>query len=372
MLYNPHKKITFFFLGLSFLIFALTFVFFITRQAKMIILVEPRPERSLFEKVIRLPRDFNGQIINIKADHQQRFSAKASVEVESVAKGEVEIFNNSNQNLNLIKTTRFLSPTNLLFRLEEKVFVPAKGKSTAKVYADKVGAEYEIEPTRFTLPGLSEPTHSQVYAVSKEKMKGGVEKIGKITEQDINEAKITFEKSLQDKANKLLEEKVKEKNISLVEWKLLRVKEDLKTETDAKPGEAMGEFTFKGSLTVIVISYNENDLLNLITKYANESLAADQKLKTVETNTLKVELKKISDDNQSADLNISLKIVTLIKDNSSIFDLEKLQKIQPAEIKNFLEQYKEIESVKIKFNPFWKTKTPDQKESIEIKIYESK
>lgn len=372
MLYNPQKKIAFFFIALSSLTFLLAFIFFISREAKMIVIVEPRPERSLFEKSIRLPRDFKGEIINIDAEVEQNFSPKTIVETESVVKGEVEIFNNSNQNLNLIKTTRFLSLNNLLFRLEEKTFVPSKGSAVAKVYADKSGAEYEIEPTRFTLPGLTEPTHSQVYATSKEKMKGGVEKMGKITEQDIADAKTAIEASARDKANKMLEEKIKVENINLVEWKLLRIKEDLSVTTEAKAGDEKGEFPVKGILKIVVLGYNENDLLNLMTKYASESLADDQKLKTIEADTLKVELKKLNEDNQSADLNTSIKIVTLIKENSNIFNLEKLQKMQPLEINNFLEQYKEIESVKIKFNPFWKTKTPDKKESIEIKIYEPK
>lgn len=372
MFYNPHKKIAVFFLGLSAIIFAMTLIFFITREGKMIILVEARPERSLFEKVVRTPRDFNGEIINIALSDQQTFSPKVNIEVESVAKGQVEIFNNSNQSLNLIKTTRFLSANNVLFHLSDKTFVPAKGKITANVYADKIGAAYEIGPTRFTLPGLTEPTKSQVYAESKEKMKGGLEKIGRITEQDITDAKTTVENSLKEKANKSLEDKIKEKNISLVDWKFLRIKEDSSIETDAKTGEDKGEFTVNGSLKIIVLSYNERDLMNLITKYTTESLSQDKKLSTVEANTLKVELRELKTDNQTADLNISVKIITLIKENSDIFDLEKLQKMQPQEIKNFLEQYKEIESVNIKFNPFWKTKTPDKKELIQIKIYEPK
>jgi len=372
MFYNPHKKIAVFFLGLSILVFAMTLIFFITREGNMMLNVEPRPERFLFEKIIRTPRDFNSEIINITLSDQQTFSPKVNVEVESVAKGQVEIFNNSTQSLNLIKTTRFLSANNILFRLSDKVFVPAKGKTIANVYADKTGATYEIEPTRFTLPGLTEPTKSQVYAESKEKMKGGLEKLGRITEQDITDAKTTIENLLKEKANKSLGDKIKEKNISLVDWKFLRLKENSLIETDAKAGEDKGEFTIKGSSKIIVLSYNERDLLNLITKYAAESLPTDKKLSMVEANTLKVELKELKNDDQTADLNISVKTITLLKENSDIFDLEKLQKMQPSEIKNFLEQYKEIESVNIKFNPFWKTKTPDRKELIQIKIYEPK
>jgi len=370
MFYTPHKKIALFFLSLIILLFITTLFFLMTREAKMIVVVGPRPETSLFEKMIQLPKDLAGKIIPIELNEEQTFLPRASLEVESIAKGEVEIINNSNQNLNLVKTTRFLSKNNLLFRLEEKVFVPAKGKIKAMVYADKEGKDYEIGPSHFSLPGLSESLKSQVYAENKEQMKGGLTKIGKITEKDIEEAKTKIENTLSEKAKTAIENTIKENQINLVEWKFVKAKEEMIVKPNANPGDEKGEFRVIGNLKIILIGYNETDLLNLVSKLSTENIPADKKLKIIENHTLSTKLRKLSSDNQIADLDVSVKIITLVKEDSPIFDLEKIQKMKPSEIIDFLEQYKEIESVNLKFNPFWKTKTPEKIESISIKIYE--
>lgn len=370
MYYNPHKKIALFLLSLTLFLFISTIIFFLSKEGKMFILVKPRPEKSLLEKTIKLPQDLPGEILEINLEEEKNFSPKASLEVESLVKGEVEIINTTAQNFTFVKGTRLLTPTNILFRLEKQTFIPAKGKIKAKVYADKAGTESEIGPTRFTFPGLSAPLQSQVYAESKEKMIGGTKKIGLVTDQDLEEAKKNIEEIINEKAEKLIQEKIKEKKIVLTDWKIVLGDKNLTIDSDAKAGEEKGEFTLKGKLKIVLAIFKEKDLLELIKKLAQQSIPQDKKIKKIESHTLQYEIKKINLINKTADLGVKIKISTIIKENSSIFDLGKIKTMKKKEIEAFLEQYKEIEEIKIKFDPFWNTKTPQREELISIKIIE--
>lgn len=335
----------------------------------MIIIVKPRLKEVFFEKIIRIPNDLKGELITINLKEEKFFSPKASLEVEGIAKGEVEIINNSNQNQTLIRTTRLLSQEGVLFRLDHQVFVPAKSRVKAKVYADKPGKESEIGPTKFIIPGLSATLQKLIYAESYEKMKGGIKKIGIVTEEDIKEAKEDIERLLNDKAEKEIQEKIREKTINLAEWKIYPIERKIEVVSEAKAGEEKGEFLVNGSIDVILFLFKERELMNLIEKLAKNSLPSDEELKNIDEKSLTYNLKNLNLEEKTGEFEIKIKIYTIIKENSSIFNLEKIKTLNEKELKNFLEQYKEIEEVKIKFHPFWKRKIPKKDEFIKIKIY---
>jgi uncharacterized protein with FMN-binding domain len=82
------------------------------------------------------------------------------------AQGQVSIMNNSNNSIQLVKTTRLLTSDGKIFRLSENVSVPAGSHAAAFIYADKNGSAYAIGPSRFSFPGLSDALQTIVYAVS--------------------------------------------------------------------------------------------------------------------------------------------------------------------------------------------------------------
>ncbi len=84
----------------------------------------------------------------------------------AAARGQVVIKNLTSRDQPLVKTTRLLTPDNKLFRLTKTVIVPAQGQIEVKVLADQPGPEGEIEPTRFTIPGLWEGLRDKIYAES--------------------------------------------------------------------------------------------------------------------------------------------------------------------------------------------------------------
>ena len=85
--------------------------------------------------------------------------AETTAAVQQSAQGTITITNTSNAAQQLITNTRFAAPNGLIFRIHQGITVPsstatAPGQLTATVYADQPGAQYDIEPTTFTIPGL--------------------------------------------------------------------------------------------------------------------------------------------------------------------------------------------------------------------------
>lgn len=102
--------------------------------------------------------------------------------VQSKASGQITIYNNYTEDTQkLVKNTRFEAPNGIIFRITDSVVVPGKkdgtpGSITAKVTADSFGENYNIKPTKFTIPGFkNSPRYDGFYAESKTAMTGGAD-----------------------------------------------------------------------------------------------------------------------------------------------------------------------------------------------------
>lgn len=104
----------------------------------------------------------------------------------SKARGTIRIYNNfSKESQSLVATTRFETPEGKIFRLLQSVVVPGISEKNGKteagmiealVIADQVGANFNIGPTRFTIPGFKNgPKYEKFSAESLQKFTGGGE-----------------------------------------------------------------------------------------------------------------------------------------------------------------------------------------------------
>ena len=119
------------------------------------------------------------EIISAQKIASQSVKGSGSKEVSTFASGMITIYNTQSKAQSLVATTRFATASGLIFRIKTGVTVPAgttakPGSITAKVYADKPGASYNVGPTSFTIPGFAgTPQETQVYARSTSAMTGG-------------------------------------------------------------------------------------------------------------------------------------------------------------------------------------------------------
>lgn len=149
----------------------------------------------------------------IIAEATRKVEATGEEEVIEKATGSIVIHNEySEEEQRLVKNTRFQAPDGKIFRIPESVVVPGltrdgsgnvvAGKIKTQVIADEPGKEYNIGPSRFTVPGFEGlPQYSGFYAVSDTSMSGGFNGIKKIvSDEDRNRA----ERELRDEIKQQL------------------------------------------------------------------------------------------------------------------------------------------------------------------------
>lgn len=140
--------------------------------------VQPAAELFFFEAA--LDDHFSPEALVLKAFpievsvSAERDVPSASAARDGVATGTVTLVNETGAAQPLVATTRLLSEGGVLFRLRDRVTVPAGGTVEAAVYADQPGPSGDIGPSRFTIPGLSPALQASIYARSSSPMTGGV------------------------------------------------------------------------------------------------------------------------------------------------------------------------------------------------------
>lgn len=194
------------------------------------------------------------------------YTPGATESAEGTAQGKVILYNKTASEQKLIKTTRLLTASGVLFRLSSSVAIPAQGQLEADVYADKPGKESDIMPSHFTIPGLPPALQQDVYAESTQAMTGGSHQVGVVTQEDIDAAKQDFkEKTISAFLSKM------GTNSSADRIVLATVLED-KALADQKPGAKVSQFTVSGTSTLAVVTYNPNELHQLLTQVIGQKI----------------------------------------------------------------------------------------------------
>jgi len=197
------------------------------------------------------------------------------VEVESVitverqgetqsgySKGRVRIVNETSNGQTLVATTRFLSEGGVLFRLDERVFVPPRGNVSAGITADQVGAEGDVPAGRFTIPGLAPGVQSSIYGETDGPTSGGVTTVGAaFTEDDL----AALRGRIGSQALASLEEAVSAK----VGEDALALRDALEV-TDVRfievptVGQSTGSFTARAQVSAKALAISRNDASALL------------------------------------------------------------------------------------------------------------
>lgn len=117
--------------------------------------------------------------------------------VQTKASGKIIIFNNFDSNpQQLIKNTRFESNAGKIYRINQSIVVPGKkgetpGSIEVTVYADSYGADYNSDPTDFTIPGFKgSPRYAAFFGRSNGPLAGGASgNVSLVSKSDLDAAK---------------------------------------------------------------------------------------------------------------------------------------------------------------------------------------
>ena len=152
------------------------------------------------------------ELLTLEATGEKQVKAAGKEEVSERAQGKIFVYNTGSESpQRLIKNTRFESPDGLIFRIQESIEVPGvstneegdtvAGSVVADVFAESTGEQYNIQPSRFTVPGLEGTSqYDTIYAESTTAFTGGFE--GEkyiIDEAEYNTAKQSLDMELRDK-----------------------------------------------------------------------------------------------------------------------------------------------------------------------------
>ncbi len=299
-----------------------------------------------------------GEVIVKKETVSDQFSSSGMREKQVKAKGIVTIVNNYSRPQTLIATTRLLSPEGKLFRLTKTVVVPPGGKVNVEVEADQPGSEYEIGPTRFTIPGLWEGLQDKIYGISDQPMSKTTQKENYITATDVEKAK----QRLQQLLEKKIRDELKGENKQIIVKSYI-----LSTELDKKIGEVSPSFTLTITAKVVGVAIDKDKLKQ--TAENNLKLNTPNNLEYLSFNpdSINLTLIKANDDGSSATLQMYVEGIAVVKlDN--LYKVDDILGFAKQDVEKYFLSIKGVESVKVHFTPAWVKSVPPLKDHVEIKI----
>ncbi len=293
--------------------------------------------------------------------------SEGSQAVEAKATGTVTITNTTTSNQLLVATTRVLSDTGVLFRLDKATTVPANGKVDVIVHADAAGKNGEIAPAKFTIPGLNATLQKQITGSSVAPMIGGVVYVRSLTDKDIADAVSALSTDLVKQAGDEFSQGL-DASLNGVSLK----SSILDQKTDVPVGTQTGSFTLTLSMDVTGVYY-QGDLVktyaqNLFEKRIPEGYEAT-----------KINLDGMQAKVEASDAKVGEARITIYLDGNARLSLESsaLSKDRftgrsPNEVLTLLKSNEGIREVTVSFTPFWLKRVPTLKDHIKIEIVDPK
>jgi type IV pilus assembly protein PilM len=185
----------------------------------------------------------------------------AATAVEGLSVGTVRIVNNSSGGQTLIATTRLLSESGVLFRIKDRVFVPAGGNVAVAVAADKPGAAGDIPPSRFTVPGLPPSQQQLVYGESDAAMTGGATYSGTpLRAEELQAVKDAMAAEVKGE----LVGKAREEAGDLVALEGLFGLGAVETPEAPEVGKPVGDFTLAGTVHGIQVAFSKDEIRQVL------------------------------------------------------------------------------------------------------------
>lgn len=331
-----------------------------SKKATITVAVKPEIVETKDTLILGSGQDnLNSQVTTVEVISQKVFNPTEGREDEAVATGEVILHNESNLNQPLVATTRLLSPDGILFRLKDRVVVPAKGNITVAVYADKPGRSSEIAPTRFTIPGLSLDKQTEIYATSEKPMIGGVVKVGVLGVNDWQKAQdqllADLEKQGQEKLSQLYPDK------TLV-YKML----EPEFTSSNKIGDEVSEFTLSGKVEVVGVFYDLENVQKMVQSKLKEQIIKGDEILSVTDSLTSLAVGHYDASSTLATVDVFGSGIITLDPESKQLEKNLFFGKNRDEVRRYLLSLDHVDSVEVKFSPAWMLSVPHLSEHISI------
>jgi len=300
------------------------------------------------------------------------------------ARGKITIYNEfSEAGQILVATTRFLTEDGKLFRLTKTVTVPGMsldengqkkpGEIEAEVIADQSGEEYNIDATKFSIPGFEGgPKYDKFYAKSAQEMKGGGAEnteLNTVSEDDIAKAKKETTEKIKEQIKEKMQEEIGENNILLDK----AIKFEITDMANfPEEGAVADNFEYQIKIKAKGIFFSQNDLNEKINNYVSNHIIAEEKNYPLKIVMIDKEYGEptVDFDNNSLKFNLGLNISLAAKINPDEVSQKLLGKNQ-EEIDEFISQHPEIQKIEATISPtFFANKIPKYISRVKMQVVE--
>lgn len=288
------------------------------------------------------------------------------------ATGQITIVNDNSSSQTLVAETRFLTPDNILFRLDNRVVIPAGSSITANVTAEEPGASGDISgPLQLSIPGLSPSLQQLVYGQVNTSFSGGIKKIGTLTESDITNARETVVQEILEKTevNYLSNYLTAQSTSTPVLAPDIRLDLSVSDENvSAAAGDLVDTFDLTLEGVIHGVAYNKNNLEILAQNRLKGSLAQGERFLNVTPGSFEISLIEINPNAKEATLQVSIAGQSLYTQDSSFVDTKALTGKTRAELIEYFSTVPGVETVEVTFWPFWVHTVPRVNRYITISI----
>lgn len=324
---------------------------------------ELRTEQDLTVSADPRDGDVPGQIAELTVSGDRTEAPGESTSIDGVAGGEVTLINETGEDQVLIPTTRLLTSDGVLFRIKSRVNVPAHGKIKTDAYADKPGADGDIGPSKFTIPGLSADLQKVIYALSDSAMTGGTVSSGVISQDDIEKAENGLRDELTQQAKGELAKTIDPK------WSgQAFVVETMSRSVSAAIGETAPGVTVRLTLRVREAGFDKDKALALAMEDLKRGLTSERELLGADLNHAEFSLSSADPKTSTASLRISLKGQSQVSLSGPSFDPANLKGKSLSDVQDYFSGVEGVQKVDVVFNPFWIKRMPDLADHIKISI----
>ena len=289
----------------------------------------------------------------------QKYFPTGNKTTQGLAVGSVTIYNETNAAQPLVKTTRLLTSAGVLFRLSEKVVVPAKGQVVTNVYADQPGASGNIGPSKFTIPGLNEDKQKVIYADSSKDMVGGVRTVGVLSAEDLKSAEADYVEKVKQAIDSSLGQN------GIFKQKLVFVPNHNVT-ADRKVGEEITEFNLSGTSTVIIVFYNSDDLKSVLGKEISGRIDVSTEKVLSVSKEPQVSLASYDLEKHTAGFSIYQDVLVTLDANADKLAASNFFGKNKDEIERYVFGLGHVVGVDVKFSPSWMRSAPAVSDRIQV------
>ena len=314
------------------------------------------------------------QIVKLQEKATRDVQPTSEEEVERKASGQIVVYNKHGEaSLKLIANTRFEAPDGKIYRIDKAVTVPgAKGSGEdmipgnieVTVYADEVGAEYNIGLVDFTIPGLKTTAllYNDFFARSKTEMSGGYSGVlMSASEEDIENTSLTLQQELRESLLGEIRSTIGDDRILYDDAIFIDFATHVPTEVSEN-----GMLTIEETGLLQAIVFDRKELSSKIAKKSLSSYDGSVVLvRNLDETHFVFENKEEFDPavNESFDFVLSgtPHIVWEVDEITFKDDLTGLSK---GSISTIIQNHPSVRKIEADIKPFWKQSFPDNPDSI--------